>query len=155
MIPNIFLVIIILNSLNIINLCFLTHKNYSRSERGKLKKQSHELEELNFIFKAIKTFFIGSKLIVSFAELQHRETKTDSLSNLLFSFRFQQNINHMLLKAVSSLCETCCNASPPSLMLKVLFCKGFYFEGTQEGLLIRKLFVVHQCQQCSGHHSDF
>lgn len=80
MIPNIFLVIIILISLIIINLCvFLTHKNCCRSERGKLKKQSHELEELNFIFKAIETFFIGSKLIVSFAELQHRETKTDVL----------------------------------------------------------------------------
>lgn len=52
------------------------------------KKQSHELEELNFIFKAIKTFFIGSKLIVNFAELQHRETKTDVLP-FKPSFQFQ------------------------------------------------------------------
>lgn len=145
MIPNIFLVIIILNSLNIINLCFLTHKNYSRSERGKLKKQSHELEELNFIFKAIKTFFIGSKLIVSFAELQHRETKTDSLSNLLFSFRFQQNINHMLLKAV-------CVRHAVTLLLRVLCWKSF---SVKDFILkeLRRVFLSGNFSSCTNASS--
>lgn len=61
-------------------MCFFQHiRTAAGVKEENSKKQSHELEELNFIFKAIKTFFIGSKLIVSFAELQHRETKTDVL----------------------------------------------------------------------------